>query len=225
MAEQVTTPRMEDLVSVGSRISWGAIAAGAVVALALQFLLAVLGGAVGLSISDRVDPTDLRTGAVVWAIVTVCAALFVGGMVTSQFTVGENKMEALLYGIIMWALLFALLLGLGAAGGRVGWNAMVRMADLAHTASAQSWETAARNAGVRADQIDEWRRKMAGSADKKDGSAPTPEATSDAVTRITWYTFAGTWLSMLAAALGALVGAGPTFKLAATRETVAMRIG
>src|SRR5919108_422939 len=87
MAE--SEPRAEDVVSVGTRVSWAAIFAGAVLALAIYFLLAILGGAVGVSVSDRVDPSKLRTGALIWAIVTTCAALFVGGVVTSQFTVGE----------------------------------------------------------------------------------------------------------------------------------------
>src|SRR5438552_18609519 len=107
MAEQLKTPRAEDILSVGTRISWGAILAGTVVAIALQFLFAVAGAAVGVSLSHRVDPANLRTGAILWSIVTTCVAIFVGGLVTSQFTVGENKMEAMLYGVIMWALVFA----------------------------------------------------------------------------------------------------------------------
>src|SRR5688572_6232407 len=129
MADQSATPKMEDLVSVGSRISWGAIAAGAVVALAMQFLLGVLGAAVGVSVHDRVETENLQTAAAIWSIVTVCAALFVGGMVTSQFTVGENRTEAVLYGIIMWGLLYAALLALGAAGARTGFNALMTAAD------------------------------------------------------------------------------------------------
>lgn len=210
MAEDITRPRVEDLLSVGSRISWGAVLAGTVVALALQFLLAVLGAAVGVSISERIDPNNLQTAAVVWSIVTTCAALFIGGMVTSQFTVGENKLEALLYGIIMWAVLFVLLLVL-AAGGSVRWSAMVGMAQLAQTASTQSWETAAQNAGIPPDQIKEWQRTLAG--EKKDATSAS-QRTAEATTRIAWYAFAGTWLSMLAAAVGSLVGAGPTFRLA-----------
>jgi hypothetical protein len=181
MPEPVTSPRGEDMLSVGSRISWGAITAGVFVALALQFLLTILGSAVGLSLSDRVEPANLRTGALIWTIIVTCTAVFVGGMVTSQFTVGENKLEAMLYGIIMWALLLALLLGLGAAGSRVG--TLVSMADIAQTASAQ-----------------------------RQGQPPRPAASSEATTRITWFAFAGTWLSMFAAAGGALVGAGPTFR-------------
>lgn len=221
MAEQVTTPRAEDLVSVGSRISWGAILAGTMVALALQFLLAVLGGAVGVSISDRVDPGNLRTAAVIWAIVTTCAAVFVGGMVTSQFTVGENKWEAVLYGIIMWALLFALLLGLGAAGSRHGFNAMMGLTQ-APAPTTAGWEAGALAAGVPATEIEEWRRKSSATREQ----TQTPQTTQtqaqpsdEDVKKVAWYVFAGTWISLLAAGAGALVGAGPTFRLVVVEPT------
>ena len=46
MVDQVTESRPQDLVSVGSRISWGAIFAGAVLALGLYSLFTILGGAV-----------------------------------------------------------------------------------------------------------------------------------------------------------------------------------
>jgi hypothetical protein len=182
-------------------------------ALGLYFLLTILGAAVGLSISDRVNPGSLQTGAVVWACLVTCVALFVGGLVTSLFTVGENKVEAVLYGVIMWALLFALLLALGAAGVRGGFNAMVSVASTGHAASSQNWERGAREAGVPADLIEDWRRRLGGGAAKAGPDPQQQQAIADAATRVAWYTFAGMWVSMLAAAAGALVGAGPTFRL------------
>ena len=56
----------EDVIPVRSRISWGAIVAGSVLALSLYFLLALLGGAVGLSISDKVNSQSLSNGAIVY---------------------------------------------------------------------------------------------------------------------------------------------------------------
>jgi hypothetical protein len=203
MSEVVKPPQAEDLVSVGSRVSWGAIFAGALLALALYVLLTVLGAAVGLSVNDRVEPSKLRMAAVLWTVVTVSAALFVGGLVTSLFTVGENPVEALICGIIMWALFFGLLLGLSAAGVRAGGS----LVSWAHAGG--GWEEAARNAGVPADQIDQWRRRA--------GETASSQALQETATRLAWYTFVGSWISMLAAALGAWVGAGPTFRIVAVR--------
>jgi hypothetical protein len=199
-------PRVEDLASVGTRVSWGAICAGAMVALGMYFLLTTLAGAIGWSISEHVQPANLQTGAIVWAFLTTVAALFVGGLVTSLLTAGEDKIEAVLYGVIMWALLFTSLLIFSALGVRGGFNSMATMANRSQTSA--EWESAARAAGVPATQIDDWRR----SAKPED-----PKVTSEAASRLTWYAFAGTWLSMMAAAAGALVGAGPTFRLVVVR--------
>jgi hypothetical protein len=216
VAETVRTPQAEDLVSVGSRISWGAIFAGALLALALYFLLTVLGGAVGLTVNERVEPSKLRLAAVLWTVVTISAALFVGGLVTSLFTVGENPREAVIYGIIMWALLFGMLLALGAAGVRAG-SSMVAWAQAGRPEAAAGWEDAARNAGVPAEQIEQWRK----TARDRTGGEPVSEAAlQETATRLAWYTFGGTWLSMLAAALGAWIGAGPTFRVVAVRTGI-----
>lgn len=206
-----SAPRVEDLASVGTRISWGAILAGTFLAAGVYFLLATLGGAVGLSISDRMNPTALHPGVIGWAFVTTAAALFVGGLVTSLYTVGENKTEAVMSGIIMWALLFTLLLVLSGVGIRSGFNAMVAIGN-----STPGWEAAAREAGVPADQIETWRRTAAAAVQNPQNQ----QAVLDAAKRIGWYAFAGTWLSMLAAAAGALVGAGPTFRIVAVRESL-----
>ena len=189
MASSSNTPHVEDVASVGTRISWGAILAGTSVALGMYFLLATLAAAAGMSISDRVDPTKLHTAAVVWAFATSIVALFLGGLVTSLFTAGENKWEAMLYGAIMWAVMVVVLLHLGSAGLRTGFSAMAACADSVHTTPAVPTANATQDAE---------NRRLA----------------LEAATRATWYAFFGTWVSMLAAVGGALVGAGPTFRLA-----------
>jgi hypothetical protein len=59
MTGNEVSPRLEDMASVGTRMRWGAILAGGMLALGLYFLLGILGAAVGLSISDRLNPTTL----------------------------------------------------------------------------------------------------------------------------------------------------------------------
>lgn len=215
-------PQLEDLVSVGTRVSWGAILAGTFMALGVFFLLATLGGAVGLSTSDRADPTTLQTGAIIWAFVTTIAALFIGGLVTSLYTAGENKTEAVMSGLVTWAVLFAALLVLGGLGVRSGFSAMLAISNNAQVAS--NWETSAKEAGVSQQQIDEWRRTNTGAADPAAQNARRQEILN-AATRIGWYAFLGTWVSMLAAAAGAFVGAGPTFRLVGIGVRPVARIG
>ncbi len=209
---QELTHRSEDRPSVHTRISWGAIAAGVALALSLQFLLGILGAATGLSISDKVTGTTLQNGALIWAILTTITALFVGGVVVSLLTAGENKMEAFLSGIVMWSVFFAVLLFLGTSGVRGGINALAGISDATRTANAPGWDVAAREAGVSDAQIAEWRQKTNQVAEKARDPQTQKEA-ADAATRVTWYAFFAAWVSMIAAAGGAILGAGPTFRV------------
>lgn len=226
-----TSVQTEDLVPVRSRISWGAIVAGSVLALALYFLLTLFGGAIGFTISGSTTSQTLGIAAAVWAVLVTAVCLFIGGFVASQLTVGENKTEAMMYGLLVWAVVFAMLLWLMATGVRVGFNAMVGVAtsgSAVATATAQNttqedWEAVARRAGFSQQQVDDVKQKA------KDAPAQAKQAIDDpatrqraeavahdageAATKVTWYTFLGTLVSMLAAAAGGYVGAGPTFRI------------
>jgi hypothetical protein len=220
-----TTPEVgvQDLFPVRSRISWGAIAGGAVVARAIYFLLTLLGTAIGASVvtnttSER-GMNALITAGVVWAVAATMIGLFVGGWVASQLSVGESPREAAVYGIVVWGTVLALLLFLLTAGVRSGFNAMIGMATVAEQAERNEpgiWEDSARRAGYTQDQIDKMRETV------KDGPARALEALKDPeyretagrrITAAAWWTLLGTVLSMGAAIGGALTGAGPRFRL------------
>ena len=204
MVDVVTIPERE-VLPVRSRISWGAILAGAVVALATYFLLTLLGGAIGLTISDDVSRDTLGTGAAIWAILATAIALFVGGWVTSQCVAGEDKREAVIYGIIMWGVVFAMILWLVASGVRSGFGAMVGMANAAGTA----------NASIVADARERIAQTDAAAIDRQE-----VEQVQDTASNVTWWTLLGTVLSMAAAIAGTVVGAGPSFRLLAATTGV-----
>jgi len=221
----------EDMVAVRSRISWGAITAGAVLALSLYFAMTLLGGAIGLSIGGKASAQTLEVGAAVWAIVTTVLCLFAGGFVASQLTVGENKQEAAAYGLLVWALVFAMLLWLMATGVQAGFNAMMGVATAgtaaanvtANNTTADDWEAAAQKAGVDPKQLEEWKQKAKDAPARAKAAADdlaTKEKleqaqrdTHEAAKKVTWWAFVGTMLSMAAAAGGGYLGAGPTFRL------------
>lgn len=230
-AGYTSSVQTEDLVPVRSRISWGAIVAGSVLALALYFLLTLFGGAIGFTISGSTTSQTLGIAAAVWAVLVTAVCLFIGGFVASQLTVGENKTEAMMYGLLVWAVVFAMLLWLMATGVRVGFNAMVGVATsgsavanaTAQNTTQEDWEAVARRAGFSQQQVDDVKQKA------KDAPAQAKQAIDDpatrqraeavahdageAATKVTWYTFLGTLVSMLAAAAGGYVGAGPTFRI------------
>lgn len=171
--------------SVRSRISWGAILAGAAVAMAVYALLMALGVAVGMSLSDDANLRTLGTGAGVWGFISLLIALFAGGWVTTQVTAGETRTEAVLYGIVLWATTSVLLLWLTANGVQAGMNVAMDTrssigADYASATTDPGQTTESHQAAIE-------RARDAG----KEGS---------------WWAFAGMLLSMVAAIGGALVG-------------------
>jgi hypothetical protein len=112
----------EPSYSVQSRVSWGALLAGAAVGVAIYTVLGLLGVAVGLTVSDRTSPENIGLGAGVWAFVSLAIAMFFAGWVTTQCTVGETRTEAVLYGVVVWAvtatfLVWSAATGLGMASG------------------------------------------------------------------------------------------------------------
>ena len=204
MAETVMIPE-SDVLPVRSRVSWGAVFAGAVVALAIHFVLTLLGSAIGLSVGGDVGWSEVGIGATVWAVLATIIALFGGGWVTSQAMSGENRKEAAVHGIIMWGLVFAIVMWLISAGIRSGFSAMVGTSyagAAAESAGAQNWQTGARQAGVSQEQINQWQQ-----------TAVTAEEASDTAAAVAWWTLLGVILSLAAAVGGAIVGSGPSFRL------------
>jgi hypothetical protein len=92
--------------SVGS-VSWGAIFAGAVAALATWMLLYALGLALGLSVVDRTEPDSVRSSGIftgIWGVVAPLIALFIGGAVASRGARVLSRADGAIYGLEVWAL-------------------------------------------------------------------------------------------------------------------------
>ena len=131
-----TLPRAGDLLAVRSRVSWPAIAAGAMIATAVYFVLTLFGVALGIEVAVRGATTHLGAGAAIYSILTLLLAMFFGGWATSRLAVGESKLEAVLYGVILWGALFLGLVWLFSAGIRTGFGAMVGLSSGAYSLSA-----------------------------------------------------------------------------------------
>jgi hypothetical protein len=213
-----TSSRMEDFMPVHSRIAWQAVIAGSVLALSFYLLLALLGSAIGFSLSDKVSAQGLSFGAVVYAIVVTVGCLFLGGYVASQLTTGESKIEGGMYGIFVWATVFTILVGLTVSGVRVGFNAMVGAATEGKTAMGaprEDWEAVAERNGISKQQIEEAKLKAkdASAKAKVTEESQDQHVATDTTTRMAWYAFLGAWLSMMAAVAGGYLGSGPASRL------------
>jgi hypothetical protein len=184
-----TTPvRTEDVLPVRSRISWGAVFAGLFTALSVAVLLSVLGTALGLTWSEHTSRTDyVSSGAAIWSALTGLVALFAGGFVTSMFTTGENRAEAVLYGVILWGLMFACVAAISAAGTRLAFGTVLDTANVATNVSSADRERA----------VNDVRANIEANANRQNAA------------RVAWWSLLGTVLSMAAAICGTLAGSGP----------------
>jgi hypothetical protein len=183
-------------------------------ALAVQLVLTLLGGSIGLSIRDEITAETFGTGAVIWGIASIVIALFVGGYVTTQCTVGENRGEAVVHGVIMWGATLAIVAFLTAMGLRAGFNSMIGMASLGQVALQgvdENWEAGARRAGIPQSAIDNAKGQIAASAGVTQERVTEQEA--DVAMKASWYALFGVMLSMASAAIGAFVGGGPSVRL------------
>ncbi len=90
------------------RVSWGAIFAGAVVAIITQFLLNLLGLGIGLTTFEFASPDDSAAGfgiaQGIWAVVSALIALFAGGWVAGRLAGMPRKTDGMLHGVVTWAL-------------------------------------------------------------------------------------------------------------------------
>lgn len=126
---EASIPRPDDVLAVRSRVSWAAIAAGAMIATAIYFVMTLLGAALGLEVAARGATAHLGAGAAIYSIVALLLAMFFGGWATSRLAVGESKMEAILYGVILWGALFLGLVWLFSVGVRTGFGVMVGLSS------------------------------------------------------------------------------------------------
>lgn len=113
------TAAPEGAPALPPRASWGAIIAGATVALAIGLMLNTLGVAVGATAVDAVsgDTPSAATfgiGAGIWLVVSNLIGLAAGGYVAARLSGTADGTDAVLHGIGVWAIAFlvsAVLLG------------------------------------------------------------------------------------------------------------------
>ena len=111
-----------------SRLSWGSVIAGVVVASAVMFCLCELGMAFGLSLLKPQDPghdaalsTIALTGAIAW-VASLLVSLFIGGWAAAHLARQSNEVDSVLHGLLVWGLGIAMtvILSVTAAGLMVG---------------------------------------------------------------------------------------------------------
>jgi len=119
-----TLVRPEGAPSLPPRVSWGAVFAGAVVAVAIALMLNALGAGVAAAMVDatqRATPSagSFGIGAAIWLLVANLIGLGVGGYVAARLSGNADDTDATLHGMAVWATTFlisAILVGNLVAG-------------------------------------------------------------------------------------------------------------
>lgn len=190
------------LASMGSRVRWGAVLAGFFVTLASSLALTALGVALTLSLANVMSADALRIFAGVWVILTLLAALFVGGIIISRMTVGESDVvEPSVYGTLLWAMTFVVLPLLPLAAANVGFGSL-NSGQQQQQASQDTATTEQQlaDSGLNAEEA-ETVAQMA-----KPGAMVSSWMDGNA-TETAWLTFAAILISLAAAIGGSILGA------------------
>lgn len=128
MAQQFITssgaavgPRIQDIDQTGvvvqrpvgywRYVSWGAIIAGSVLAMATQLLLTLLGAGIGLvslaateAVTESETATGFGIGAGVWWLITGLISLFIGGLAAGRLARVSQSTDGIFHGLLVWAL-------------------------------------------------------------------------------------------------------------------------
>lgn len=225
--ETKNSPNAADLLAVKSRVSWGAIAAGAMVALTIYIVLSLVGVALGIELAVRGTGDGLGAGTAIYSIVVLLLAMFFGGWATSRLAVGESKLEAVLYGLILWGVLFLGMIWLLSAGLRTGFGAMVGVASGVYSSDRDGGIDIDRvthdlkRAGIDDATVDKYRRLYervrddpAAAADVGREMSKDPEVrragsrAAEGTRSVTWWTLLGVLASLASVIFGTLVGSG-----------------
>jgi len=226
MTTDTPTVQPEDVAGVRSRVSWGAVLAGSVLAIACSLILTFFFTAVGLSLGAADVRADaINIGAIVAAIVTICVSLWIGGWAVSQLTAGETPREAVIYGVITWAVFTGFTLMLVGMGVRAGYYTLVGGTLVAQNSpiGQQPWDQTMRDAGVSNETIN--RIRTEGNPERLRAEANNPATLAEArkaAVIAAWAALIGSLLAVGSAICGAMVGRGPAFRFfptGATRRT------
>ena len=146
----------------GRFVSWGAIFAGVIIAIAVQIVLALLGTGIGLSMVNPVEgstpgATGFGIGAGLYWLITTVVALGAGGYTAARVSGVTDRFDALVHGLVVWGvtLILTLYLLTSAVGGIIGgaFRTVESVASAAGSTVGSAVPQAADVAGVDADDI------------------------------------------------------------------------
>jgi hypothetical protein len=133
--------------------------------------------------------------------------------------VGESKLEAVLYGLILWGVLFTGMVWLLASGIRTGFGALIGVASGAYATDEGRVDTERvardlKQAGVDEATVNKYRgyyeriRENPGAASEVSREVGGDPGAREAARQASWWSLAGVLISLATVIIGSLVGSG-----------------
>ncbi|WP_242354648.1 MULTISPECIES: hypothetical protein [unclassified Anaeromyxobacter] len=170
------------------RLHWGAVIAGALVALAAHVVLGLVGAAIGFA-AEPADSQALGAGAAIWAMLTPFVATAIGAWIAVRMAADFDAAGSSLHGVVVWAI--GLIAGALFLAGTLASGAM------------SAGTAASGNAGAM--------RQMMGGRQAVDPNSPRTqigaERASDAAGKAAAAAAGGAAMAAIAGLLGAFAGA------------------
>jgi hypothetical protein len=148
MSPTTTDVQIDETITVAPALSWRSILAGVVIAIVVQLLLSILGGAIGLAVvnpteSGNPSGTTAAVVATIWWTLSGILAAWAGGVTAGRLSGLPGTVNAAWHGLIAWAVTTLLVFWLlaSAVGGVLG-GAFSLVGGIASTAT-QAASTAA----------------------------------------------------------------------------------
>src|SRR5688500_13068794 len=134
----------------GTKVSWGGIFGGVLVAVGLLFLLGTLGVAIGISAADpgETEASTLGMGAGIWAALSLLIALFVGGMVSTRIGAITDGTTGFFEGALVWVVSILLMVYFVSSGVSTLAGSAFRMVGGATQAVASAMQGGGANVDV-----------------------------------------------------------------------------
>lgn len=198
------------------KISWPAVFAGLVVAVAVHIALNVLGLGIGLGAIDPMatGPMEgLGIGTLIWYVISMLISLFAGGWVASRLSGIPTTDSSILHGILTWGLftivsLFIVTTTIGAVV-----SGIAGVAGEATSLAGRGMEAAAPYAADRAGQLSETAADLAEDVEStindpqtERQARKTADEIRSALSTAAIFSFIGMLLGAGAAAWGGKVG-------------------
>ena len=176
-------PETAIAVPLRARLSWPAIFAGVVIAIAVQLVLALLGTGIGFSLVDPVQGTTpsaggFGIGAGIYWILSTIVALGAGSYAAARVAGVHDRFDGAIHGLTIWGvtLILTLYLVTSAVGGIIGgaFRTVGAVAGAAGQGVGATAPTIAKAAGVDTDDLQDQASAYLAAA-PADPAAMTPQ--------------------------------------------------